>query len=170
MDKSPLASYLYAIKRSLQASLCLRNFASEEVERHNKPEIETNMSKRLIGHPITIARSNLEKVLIETSINSSRISIKIKQADDVEEVLVKMFTRFIAQRADQFRIVRRKPIEGYDISFLITNIHVEEMILSKVIDFLITFLLDIDKEISYMKVTLNKRARNCGEEFLKVLI
>ena len=59
---------------------------------------------------------------------------------------------------------------GYDISFLVTNIHVEQMILKKLIDFIITFLQDVDKELSDMKVTLNKRARNCAEEFLKVLV
>ncbi|OHS98982.1 hypothetical protein TRFO_34628 [Tritrichomonas foetus] len=78
--------------------------------------------------------------------------------------------RFLSQRADSFRILRRKPVKGYDISFLITNIHTEQMILSKLVEFVITFLQDVDKELSDMKVTLNKRARKCSEEFLKVLV
>jgi len=85
--------------------------------------------------------------------------------DDVDTLLAKMFMRFLCQRADQFRILRRKPIPGYDISF-----HVEQMILGKLIDFIITFIQDVDKELSDMKVTLNKRARNCAEEFLKTLV
>ena len=172
MAQSPLQPYLNAIRRSLQSALCLRNFASQDVERHNKPEIETQTksSREVIGHPIMIARSEIEAVFIETSINSVRISVKVKQLDDVDTLLVKMFMRFLCQRADQFRILRRKPIEGYDISFLITNIHTEQMILSKLIDFIIVFLQDVDKEISDMKVTLNKRARKCAEEFLKILV
>ena len=168
----PLQAYLSAIRHSLQAALCLRNFASQDVERHNKPELETQTksSSEVIGHPIMISRSEIECVYIETSINSVRISIKVKQLDDVDTLLAKMFMRFLAQRADQFRILRRKPVKGYDISFLITNIHTEQMILSKLIEFVITFLQDVDKEISDMKVTLNKRARKCAEEFLKILV
>lgn len=166
----PLATYLGAIRRTLEAALCVRNFASQDVERHNKPEIETGASPEIIARPVTIARSEIERVHIETSINSVRISVKVKQLDEVDELLAKMFMRFLCQRADHFRILRRKPMPGYDISFLVTNIHVEQMILKKLIDFIITFLQDVDKELSDMKVTLNKRARNCAEEFLKVLV
>mgnify|MGYP002846744409 CR=1 FL=1 len=35
-----LKSYLDCIKATLQAALCVENFASQIVERHNKPEIE----------------------------------------------------------------------------------------------------------------------------------
>ena len=59
---NPLAPYLAAIRRSLNSALCLRNFASQEVERHNKPEIETQQSKEVIAKPIMIARSATEKV------------------------------------------------------------------------------------------------------------
>jgi actin related protein 2/3 complex subunit 4 len=177
----PLASYLTAIRRSLQASLCLRNFASQDVERHNKPEIEVADHKTaaldkkatgddVIARPIMITRSELEYVYIETSINSARISIKVKQMDDVDVLLAKMFMRFLCQRADMFRILRRKPVEGYDLSFLVTNIHCEQMVLSKLIDFILTFLQDVDKELSDLKVTLNARARACAEDYLKLLV
>lgn len=45
-----------------------------------------------------------------------RISIKIKQADEIEHILVHKFTRFLEQRAESFFILRRKPIKvrGYD--------------------------------------------------------
>ncbi len=52
-----------------------------------------------------------ERVLIEPSINSIRISIKIKQADEIENILVHKFTRFLTQRAESFFILRRKPIK-----------------------------------------------------------
>jgi len=167
---SPLKTYLAAIRRTLQAALCTRNFASQDVERHNKPEIETRATGDILAHPLIVTRSQYESVMIETSINSVRISVKVKQIDDVDRFLSKMFMRFLAQRADQFRILRRKPIQGYDISFLVTNIHTEQMVLAKLIDFIITFLEDIDKELSDMKITLTKRARNCAEEYLKVLV
>lgn len=37
----------------------------------------------------------------------------------------------------------------------------------KVVDFVIEFMEEIDKEISEMKLALNSRARICAEEFLK---
>lgn len=46
----------------------------------------------------------------------------------------------MAQRADDFIILRRKPIPGYDISFLITYHHTEIMNKQKLIDFLIHFM------------------------------
>lgn len=40
-----------------------------------------------------------------------RISIKIKQADEIEHILVHKFTRFLTQRAEAFFILRRKPVK-----------------------------------------------------------
>uniref|UniRef100_T1GWS0 Actin-related protein 2/3 complex subunit 4 n=1 Tax=Megaselia scalaris TaxID=36166 RepID=T1GWS0_MEGSC len=71
------------------------------------------------------------------------------------------------RRAESFIILRRKPIEGYDISFLITNFHTEQMYKHKLVDFVIHFMEEIDKEISEMKLAVNARARICSEEFLK---
>jgi hypothetical protein len=56
--------------------------------------------------------------------------------------------------------------QGYDISFLITNFHTEEMLKHKLVDFIIQFMEDVDKEISEMKLFLNARARFVAESFL----
>lgn len=70
-------------------------------------------------------------------------------------------------RAENFFILRRKAVEGYDISFLITNFHTEQMYKHKLVDFVIHFMEEIDKEVSEMKLSLNARARIVAEEFLK---
>jgi actin related protein 2/3 complex, subunit 4 len=57
-----------------------------------------------------IARNENEQVLIEPSINSIRISIKIKQADEIERILAHKLTRFFTGRAESFIILRRKPV------------------------------------------------------------
>jgi hypothetical protein len=57
--------------------------------------------------------------------------------------------------------------QGYDISFLITNFHTEQMYKHKLVDFIIHFMEEIDKEISEMKLAVNSRARISAEEFLK---
>src|ERR1700730_339030 len=68
-------------------------------------------SKEVIMNPLIISRNENEQVLIETSVNSVRISIKIKQADDIETILCHKFSRFMMMRADNFVILRRKPME-----------------------------------------------------------
>lgn len=95
----------------MTAALCLTNFASQTAERHNVPEVEARTSPEVLLTPLTIARNENERVLIEPSINSVRISIKIKQADEIEHILVHKFTRFLTQRAESFFILRRKPIK-----------------------------------------------------------
>ncbi|GJC90863.1 actin-related protein 2/3 complex subunit 4 [Colletotrichum liriopes] len=182
--RNSLRPYLQAVRSSLTAALTLSNFASQTAERHNVPEIEAQTSPEVLLTPLTIARNENERVLIEPSINSVRISIKIKQADEIEHILVHKFTRFLTQRAESFFILRRKPIKGYDISFLITNFHTEEMLKHKLVDFIIQFMEEVDKEISEMKLfvralepfrvtrtgadilQLNARARFVAESFL----
>uniref|UniRef100_A0A672FDM1 Actin related protein 2/3 complex, subunit 4 n=1 Tax=Salarias fasciatus TaxID=181472 RepID=A0A672FDM1_SALFA len=115
------------LRATLQAALCLENFSSQVVERHNKPEVEVRSSKELLLQPVIISRNEKEKVLIEGSINSVRVSIAVKQADEIEKILCHKFMRFMMMRAENFFILRRKPVEGYDISFLITNFHTEQM-------------------------------------------
>jgi hypothetical protein len=43
-QSSTLKPYLVAVKRTLEAAMCLENFSSQKVERHNKPEIEIQES------------------------------------------------------------------------------------------------------------------------------
>ncbi len=67
-------------------------------------------TKEVVLTPVVISRNKDESVLIESSINSVRVSIKIKQKDDLEMILVHKFSQFLMQRAEQFLIMRRKPV------------------------------------------------------------
>ncbi|XP_026863707.2 actin-related protein 2/3 complex subunit 4 isoform X1 [Electrophorus electricus] len=107
-----LRPYLNAVRATLQAALCLENFSSQVVERHNKPEVEVRSSKELLLQPVVISRNDKEKVLIEGSINSVRVSIAVKQADEIEKILCHKFMRFMMMRAENFFILRRKPVEA----------------------------------------------------------
>ena len=40
LQTATLRPYLNAVRATLQAALCLENFSSQVVERHNKPEVE----------------------------------------------------------------------------------------------------------------------------------
>ena len=114
-----------------------------------------------------ITRSEQEHVLIEGSINSCRVSIKVKQADELEEILARKLLRFLMQRADEFKVLRRVPVPGYDISFLVTHIHAEEMYKHKLVDFIVAFMEDIDKEVSELKLAVNQRGREVASSFLR---
>ncbi|KAI0278476.1 hypothetical protein BGY98DRAFT_973730 [Russula aff. rugulosa BPL654] len=157
-----LRPYLAAVRSTLTAALTLENFPSQVVERHNKPEVEVGGSKEVLLNPLTISRNENERVLVEPSVNSIRVSIKIKQADEIERILCHKFTRFLMQRAEGFI--------GYDISFLITNAHTESMLKHKIVDFIIQFMEDVDREISEMKLSLNARARTVAESYLTAIV
>lgn len=72
-------------------------------------------SKEVLLNPLTISRNENERVLIESSVNSIRLSIKIKQADEIERILCHKFTRFMMQRAESFIVLRRKPVQVLDL-------------------------------------------------------
>lgn len=161
-----LKPYLNAVRSSLNAALCLDTFGSEIVERHNYPEVEAGNDPLALLNPMHISRNENECVLIEPSVNSVRMSLRVKQADELERILVSQFTRFLSRRAEQFLILRRTPLKGYDISFLILNTHLEDMLKHKLVDFIIEFMQVVDKEISEIKLYVNARARLVAESFL----
>ncbi|GAA5890499.1 hypothetical protein JCM3775_005654 [Rhodotorula graminis] len=161
-----LRPYLNAVRSTLTAALTLEPFPSQVVERHNVPEVEAQSTPEVLLTPLIIARNASEQVLIEPSINSVRLSIKIKQADDIERILAHKFTRFLMMRAEAFVILRRVPVQGYDISFLVTNRNVEDMYKHKLVDFIIEFMEVVDKEISEAKLSMNARARIVAESYL----
>jgi hypothetical protein len=39
------------------------------------------------------------------------VVVQVKQSDELEEILTRKFTSFLEQRAEAFRILRRKPVE-----------------------------------------------------------
>ena len=61
-------------------------------------------------------------------------------------------------------------MEGFDISFLVTHTHVEDMFKHKLIDFIIQFMEDIDREISEQKLSVSARGRVVATDFLKQFI
>jgi hypothetical protein len=77
---------------------------------HHPFFIPHSNSQETLLQPLLISRNESERVLIEPSINSIRLSICIKQADEIERILCKKFTRFMTMRAEGFVILRRKAI------------------------------------------------------------
>ena len=44
LQAATLRPYLTAVRHTLTAAMCLDNFSSQVVERHNKPEVEVRYS------------------------------------------------------------------------------------------------------------------------------
>lgn len=124
----------------------------------------------LLLNPVVIARNEQEKVLIEGSINSVRISVRVRKSDELDQLIAHKFMRFLMQRAESFIVLRRKPIAGYDISFLVTNVHTEMMHKHKIVDFIIQFISDIDAELANMKFVISCRANAAANTYLRSFI
>ena len=58
-------------------------------------------------------------------------------------------------------------LQGYHVSFLITNKHMESMYKEKILDFVQAFLVDIGRDISSLKIAVNARARLIATTFKK---
>jgi actin related protein 2/3 complex subunit 4 len=60
-------------------------------------------------------------------------------------------------------------VEGYDLSFLITHAHCEAMLKAKLVDFVIAFMEDVDKEISAVRIAINSRARIVATSWMEAM-
>ncbi|KRX02762.1 hypothetical protein PPERSA_02252 [Pseudocohnilembus persalinus] len=166
-----LKTYINAIGSSLDAALCLSDFPSEIVEKDNKPEVELfgymSKTKPLVNQPIYIARSVKEKCLIESSINSCRISFAIKQNDELDKLIGERFSRYITSRADQFEILRRIPLKGYDVTFLISSSHLEKYDKAQLISYITDFIQDIEKYMTEIKLNIVFQTRKAAKQFVQ---
>ena len=111
--------------------------------------------------------SGSEVVLVESSKNSFRLSVKLKHSDELDAILTKQLSRFMHQRAEQFSIVRKKAIhDEFDLSFLVTEKHKKRFVNSSLVAFMVDFLKSVDGEISEQKLSVSSRGRAVAEVFL----
>ena len=87
-------SYLESIQHSLEKALCLHDVPGVQPEH---PEIEFPSHPDLKLDTILVERNTYECCLIEPTINSARISLKLKQTDELEKWLTKKWIAFLTQ-------------------------------------------------------------------------
>ena len=151
--------YLTAIKQALDATLNLRYYPSQVVERQVHPEVEFQDNPSLMLDPIYISKNEQEQCFIEASVNSVRVSIAIAKNDELSTLLTKKLGDFMTLRADKFEILRKKPIsDQYDFSFLISAQHLQVYKKEELINFIIEFIHGINKEISDLKLCVSEHA------------
>jgi len=108
-----------------------------------------------------------EVILVESSTNSFRVSVKLKHSDELDAILTKQLSRFMRQRAEQLSIVRKKATsDAFDLSFLVTQKHKKQFVNSSLVTFMVDFLKSVDGEISEQKLSVSSRGRAVAEEFL----
>ena len=107
----------------------------------------------------------------------------------MELLLSKKISSFFTRRAEQFSLLRKKPVSGYDISFLITAEHLETFDKNLVIDWIlevvdffflfiiyklfflkqIQFVENMDKEIAELRLNLNTQSRIVASYFVNAM-
>lgn len=160
--------YLNTIRETLQFALNLRNFPSVIYEKINRPQVEIPESKELIMKPIYITRNEFEKVEVESTINSVRINISLGKVE-LDNLLLEIYGKYLMHRTDKLNLFRKIPKDGYDISFLITNFHLENYKKEELIDFIIDFISTVDNEIVNMKMIVNSQFRMASNYLLDKL-
>lgn len=107
-------------------------------------------------------------VLIESSVNSLRLSIKFQRCDECEAYFKAKLCRFVGRRAEDFIVVRRKPRIGWDFTFLITVYHLRNIFQRQLlIDFIVDFITDMETTISEMRYGLCYRGKAIAFEWLR---
>ena len=134
--------------------------------------IERTIGGGILGNKIANNKNNnnnnnSEVILVESSTNSFRLSVKLKHSDELDAILTKQLSRFMHQRAEQFSIVRKRAIsDEFDLSFLVTAKHKKQFVNSSLVGFMVDFLKSVDGEISEQKLSVSSRGRAVAEEFL----
>ena len=116
-----------------------------------------------------------ESCLIESTRNSVRVSFLFKaqanaaaksNADLLEASILFQWMRFLMVK-EHHPLLRKKPMKGYSVTFLVTNRYLAIHGRQKVEDSILGFCAKIDKECSDIKLQVNAQARYVTTEFLK---
>ena len=74
-------------------------------------------------------------------------------------LVVKKVASFFERRAQRLQIFRKKAIEGFDISLLVTNKHLEKFNKTLLIEWILEFVEKMDTDIKEIKLNLNTQTR-----------
>jgi actin related protein 2/3 complex subunit 4 len=160
-------NYLSSIRSALTKAYSFNPDLDKEGP--TRPIVELRKPIEFLYDDIVLTNGS-EKCLIESSSNSLRISFlfKFEDSDLVDKILGRKFSSFFMKRSDDLVIFRRKPLDGFSVSFLLLSSHT--IILAskeKVIDLIIRFVEEVDKEVSALKLDINKSSRMIATTFLK---
>jgi len=159
-----LKPYLAILRDTLDYALNLKMLPSQIYDR---PQVETKESLELVNNPIILCRNEDEKIEIEPSYNSVRINIVSKKHGDLDALIIDIYTQYLMARTDKLNVFRKKEKEGYDISLLITNRHLESYKKEQIIDYIVEFVHEISQEVTDMKLIVNSQSRLAATNLLE---
>ncbi|KAF7458693.1 Actin-related protein 2/3 complex subunit 4 [Cryptosporidium felis] len=126
---------------------------------------------------IYVYRHSKEFCFIESSIDSIRVSLKFYLKCEFEKMLFNQLTIFMRKNSDFLSFVRKESIEGFDMSFLVTNrilntsapkcIEKEQKLKDRfmgkydIIHFILKFVVDIDRQIQDKVLQSTYFSRQC---------
>jgi actin related protein 2/3 complex subunit 4 len=96
------------------------------------------------------------------------MSVQLKRVRDLETWLRSKRIAFMMQRADNIDIIRRKPVPGFDISFLVTARHLQVFDKAALIDFIITLMTEL-ASVNDLKRLISSRGRISSVSITKAL-
>lgn len=160
--------YERRLRTELGRALCLQPFPCRHEERQSKPEVEFQGDAELLLEPVLVA-DGPDACLVEASINSARVSFKFGRQLELDAVLAEMHARFMMQRAEALDVLRRRPVPGYDISFLVTDRHVQAYGRAALVAFLVQFAQEAHRQAEQLKAEMNSRGRAVATDFMKAL-
>ncbi|KAH8741402.1 relation to actin related protein 2/3 (Arp2/3) complex subunit 4 [Cryptosporidium ryanae] len=168
--------YMYSVPFIEQIEYNKNKLDNDETYISNLNKVFNRDDKVELVKTFYVYRHSREYCFIESCIDSVRISLKFFLKCEFERNLFRQLTIFMKKNSDHLRIVRKKPLDGFDISFLITNkllnfgfnrsiadynktIGNKNMGKYDIIHFILKFVVDIDRQIQdkILKVTFFSR-------------
>lgn len=162
--RSDFAQYSDDIADALYRGLCIRDFPCQEAERHNKPEVEFGTSEELVLPPVLVSRSSGERCLVESSINSCRVSFCFRDGDALDNALALEYFRFLGMKAETLPVLRKKPVIGYHISFLVTADMLRQLSTGRIVAFLVDFAEETPSFLRTVKCAVNSHTRKLAAQ------
>eukprot|EP00764_Aduncisulcus_paluster_P003191 gnl/Carplike_NY0171/14859_a22068_110.p1 GENE.gnl/Carplike_NY0171/14859_a22068_110~~gnl/Carplike_NY0171/14859_a22068_110.p1 ORF type:complete len:171 (+),score=33.68 gnl/Carplike_NY0171/14859_a22068_110:48-560(+) len=163
--------FIESVKKGIETSLDIEPLSLRHSYSFAYPEVEIKEDSSRLLAPLEIKYQDIYEVLIERAVDSVRISIKVRMRDeDIEKSILDNFSKEMHGLWSELPIIRKKPVKGYFLSFLILHHHIEEFSKNRIVFFISTILQDLSREISALKIATHSQIRRVADALLQDII
>lgn len=128
------------------------------------PDVENKLKEKEIDKMEVV--TNRITIFFESSWNSLRLSVNFKVFDDFELMYKTKWLKFIHNRAEELQIIRKIPINNYDLSFLIYPKLIKLLSLPLLKNLIPDIIQDCILEIAETALFPHQRGRIIATQFL----
>ena len=93
------------------------------------------------------------------SINSVNVNISVVKDNNIENILLNFYGRYLMRRANQIELLEKL--------LKIDNYHLEKYKKEEIIDFIIGLIKDFSEVTDFLKIMDSLNARNINSNFMK---